>query len=146
MGAGSVETAAARRRASARRCQITAGPVVRTVAVDGYAAAGVGGGLLAAAVAFTPSFLFVLFGGRHFDRLRASTHVQAFLTGAGPAVNGAIAGSAIPLALALTHAWQYAVLAAAALWLLALRRGVVSALLAAGAIGVVGALAGLTVG
>jgi chromate transporter len=126
--------------------QITPGPVVQTVAVVGYAAAGVGGGLLAAAVAFTPSFLFVLFGGRHFDQLRANLHVQAFLTGAGPAVVGAIAGSAVPLALALSHPWQYAVLAVAALWLLALRRGVVSALLGAGLLGVVAALAGLPTG
>ncbi len=61
--------------------QVTPGPVVQTVAVVGYAAAGVGGGLLAALVAFTPSFLFVLGGGRYFDRLRASPAVQAFLTG-----------------------------------------------------------------
>jgi chromate transporter len=126
--------------------QITPGPVVQTVAVVGYAAAGVGGGLLAAAVAFTPSFLFVILGGRHFDRLRANHNVQSFLTGAGPAVIGAIAGSAIPLALALTHAWQYAVLAAAALWLLAAKRGVVSALLGAAALGVGAALAGWPVG
>ncbi|MGF1425633.1 chromate efflux transporter [Kitasatospora sp. LaBMicrA B282] len=125
--------------------QVTPGPVVQTVAVVGYAAAGVGGGLLAAAVAFTPSFLFVVLGGRHFDRLRANTGVQAFLTGAGPAVIGAIAGSAIPLALALGHAWQYVVLAGAALWLLAARRGVVAALLGAGLLGVLAALAGLPV-
>ena len=61
--------------------QVTPGPVVQTVAVVGYAAAGVGGGLLAALVAFAPSFLFVLGGGRYFDRLRASAAVQAFLTG-----------------------------------------------------------------
>ena len=36
--------------------QVTPGPVVQTVAVVGYAAAGLGGGLLAAAVAFAPSF------------------------------------------------------------------------------------------
>ena len=40
--------------------QITPGPVVHTVAVVGYAAAGIGGGLLAAAVAFAPSFSFIL--------------------------------------------------------------------------------------
>ena len=51
--------------------QITPGPVVQTVAVVGYAAAGVGGGLLAAAVAFSPSFAFVLLGGDRFDRIRA---------------------------------------------------------------------------
>jgi chromate transporter len=125
--------------------QITPGPVVQTVAVIGYAAAGIGGGLLAAAVAFAPSFLFVLAGGRHFDRLRANTSVQAFLTGAGPAAIGAIAGSAILLAGALTHLWQIPVLAAAALWLLAARRGVVTALLGAGVIGLIAALAGLPV-
>jgi chromate transporter len=68
--------------------------------------------------------------------------VRAFFTGAGPAVIGAIAGSAIPLALALEHAWQFAVLAAAAVWLLAARRGVVSALLGAGVLGVAAVLAG----
>jgi chromate transporter len=125
--------------------QITPGPVVQTVAVIGYAAAGIGGGLLAAAVAFAPSFLFVLFGGRHFDQLRANSTVQAFLTGAGPAAIGAIAGSAILLASALTHLWQIPVLAAAALWLLAARRGVVTALLGAGVIGLIAALAGLPV-
>jgi chromate transporter len=120
--------------------QITPGPVVQTVAVVGYAAAGLGGGLLAALIAFTPSFLFVLLGGSHFRRLRASRGVQAFLDGAGPAVIGAIAGSAVTLGLALGHLWQLAVLAAAALWLLALRRGVVSALLGAALLGVGAAL------
>ncbi|MFJ7244357.1 chromate efflux transporter [Kitasatospora sp. NPDC098652] len=125
--------------------QITPGPVVQTVAVVGYAAAGIGGGLLAAAFAFAPSFLFVILGGSHFDRLRANTRVQAFLTGAGPAVIGAIAGSAIPLALALRHGWQFGVLAAAALWLLAARKGVVSALIGAGVLGVAAAMAGWSV-
>jgi len=120
--------------------QITPGPVVQTVAVVGYAAAGLGGGLLAAAIAFTPSFLFVVVGGRHFQRLRANQTVQAFLDGAGPAAIGAIAGSAIPLGLALEHLWQVAVLAVAALWLLALRRGVVGALLGAAVLGVGAAL------
>ncbi|MET8625193.1 chromate efflux transporter [Kitasatospora sp. NPDC004669] len=122
--------------------QITPGPVVQTVAVVGYAAAGIPGGLLAAAVAFAPSFLFVILGGPRFDAIRADPRVQGFFTGAGPAVIGAIAGSALPLALALQHAWQYAVLALAAAWLLAARKGVVSALLGAGALGVVAALAG----
>jgi chromate transporter len=122
--------------------QITPGPVVQTVAVVGYAAAGLGGELLAALVAFAPSFAFVLLGGRHFDRLRDAPRVQAFLTGAGAAAIGAIAGSTIPLALALTHLWQYALLALAALWLLLLRRGVVTALIAAGTAGALLALAG----
>jgi chromate transporter len=125
--------------------QVTPGPVVQTVAVVGYAAAGVGGGLLAALVAFAPSFAFVLIGGRHFDQVRANRAVASFLTGAGPAVIGAIAGSAVPLGLSLQHLWQIPVLAGALAWLLVLRRGVVSALLIAGAVGVVVAIAGAPV-
>ncbi len=126
--------------------QVTPGPVVQTVAVVGYAAAGVGGGLLAALVAFSPSFLFVLGGGRYFDRLRASAAVQAFLTGAGPAAIGAIAGAAIPLALALAHLWQLGLLALAAIWLLALRRGVVSAIVGTAGLGMLAFAAGAPVG
>jgi len=126
--------------------QVTPGPVVQTVAVVGYAAHGVGGGLLASAVAFTPSFLFVLLGGRYFDRLRANQRVQAFLTGAGPAAIGAIAGAAIPLALALAHLWQFGLLALAALWLVGLRRGVVSGIVGAAGLGVLAFLAGAPVG
>jgi chromate transporter len=126
--------------------QITPGPVVQTVAVVGYAAAGLGGGLLAAVVAFAPSFAFVLLGGRHFDRIRRSPAVQAFLTGAGPAAIGAIAGSAIPLGLALSQLWQVGVLAAALVWMLALRRNVVLGLIASALIGVAVSLAGVPVG
>jgi chromate transporter len=125
--------------------QITPGPVVQTVAAVGYAAAGVGGGLLAAVVAFTPSFVFVLGGAQHFDRLRGSARVRAFLSGAGPAAIGAILGSALLLGLSIVHLWQVPVLAAAALWLLVLRRGVVSALLGAGLAGTAAGLAGLPV-
>jgi chromate transporter len=122
--------------------QITPGPVVQTVAVVGYAAAGLAGGLLAAAVAFTPSFAFVLLGAHRFDRIRGDRRAGAFLGGAGPAAIGAILGSAIPLTRALTQPWQYAVLAAALILLLALRRGVVLTLLCAGAAGTLIALAG----
>jgi chromate transporter len=122
--------------------QVTPGPVIHTVTAVGYAAAGVGGGLLAAAVAFAPSFLFVLVGARRFDDLRANPGVRAFLDGAGPAAIGAILGSAVVLAAALSEAWQFAVLAGAAVLLLAARRGVVLTLLLAAAAGVVVALAG----
>ncbi|MGZ4278639.1 MAG: chromate efflux transporter [Solirubrobacteraceae bacterium] len=122
--------------------QVTPGPVVQTVAVVGYAAAGIGGGLLAAAVAFSPSFAFILLGGDRFDRVRADRRARAFLNGAGPAAIGAILGSAIPLARALAEPWQYAVLAGAPQLLLALRRGVVPTLLCAGAIGVLVGVAG----
>jgi chromate transporter len=122
--------------------QITPGPVVQTVAVVGYAAAGLGGGLLAAAVAFAPSFAFVMVGASHFDRIRGDPRMQAFLTGAGAASIGAITGSAVPLAAALAHLWQVGVLAAAVVWLFAIRRSVVSALVGAGLIGVLAAYAG----
>jgi chromate transporter len=124
--------------------QVTPGPVVQTVAVVGYAAAGVGGGLLASAVAFTPSFVFVLGGGRHFDAIRSNRQAQAFLAGAGPAAIGAIAGAAVTLGLELSHYWQVIVLAAALGWLLLWRRGLVAAILGAAAIGVVLALAGVS--
>ncbi len=122
--------------------QVTPGPVVATVAAVGYAAHGVAGGLLAAAVAFSPSFSFVLLGGGRFERLRADPNARAFLDGAGPAAIGAILGATIPLTTALAESWQLALLAAAAVSLLALRRGVVPTLLGAGTVGVVLALAG----
>jgi chromate transporter len=122
--------------------QVTPGPVTHTVAVVGYAAAGIPGALLAAVVAFAPSFAFVLTGAQRFDRIVANRDVRAFFDGAGPAAIGAILGSAIPLALALQERWQWAVLAGAAVALLALRRGVVVTLLAAGVIGAVAVLLG----
>ena len=118
---------------------------MQTVAVVGYAAAGIAGGLLASAVAFTPSFLFVLFGGPRFAQIRGNARARAFLDGAGPAAVGAIFGSAITLTRELTHPWQYAVLAGALIVLLPLRRGVVLTLLSAAAIGVAIALAAGTV-
>ncbi|WP_428341396.1 chromate efflux transporter [Mycobacterium sp.] len=117
--------------------QITPGPVVQTVAVVGYAAAGIGGGLLAAAVAFSPSFVFVLVGARHFELLRSSPATRGFLDGAGPAAIGAILGSALTLARTLSQPWQFFVLAVAAVLLLVLRRGVVMTLLVAGLTGIV---------
>jgi chromate transporter len=125
--------------------QVTPGPVVQTVAVVGYAAAGLAGGLLASAVAFTPSFLIVLLGGPRFQRIRASQRARAFLDGAGPAAIGAILGSAVTLTRELTHPWQYAVLAGALILVLPLRRGVVVTLLSAAAIGVAIALAAGTI-
>ena len=122
--------------------QVTPGPVVATVAAVGYAAHGVAGGAMAAAIAFAPAFLFVLIAGRHFERLRENPRPRAFLDGAGPAAIGAIAGAAITLAIALSQAWQFAVLAAAVVALFGLRRGVVATLFAAGLVGTVAALAG----
>ena len=68
--------------------------------------------------------------------------VRAFLDGAGPSAIGAILGSAIPLARALSEAWQFALLAVAAAALLVFRRGVVVTLLTSAGVGVIVALAG----
>ena len=122
--------------------QITPGPVVSTVAAVGYAADGIVGGVIAAAVAFTPSIVGIMIAGRHFENMRKSARAQAFLDGAGPAAIGAILGAAVPLAEALKHGWQFGVLAAAAVSLLLLRRGVLPTLLGAGVVGVVVVLAG----
>jgi len=103
--------------------QITPGPVTHTIA-------------------FAPSFAFVMLGGDRFEAIRGRPGPRAFLDGAGPAAIGAILGSAIPLARALGEPWQFAVLAAAAVALLVLRRGVVVTLVAAGIIGAVVAVAG----
>jgi chromate transporter len=117
--------------------QMTPGPIVLTVAFVGYAAAGLAGGLLAAAIAFSPSFLFVLLGARHFHALRGNTAVRAFLDGAGPAAIGAIIGVAIPLAQALAELWQFAVLGGAVLVHVVLRRSAVVTLLLGAAVGIV---------
>ncbi|HXM86237.1 MAG TPA: chromate efflux transporter [Solirubrobacteraceae bacterium] len=122
--------------------QVTPGPITQTVAAVGYAAGGLPSALLAALVAFMPSFSFVLLGAARFERLLVNERVVAFLAGAAPAAAGAIIGSAIPLTSALSEGWQYAVLAAAAILLLVLRRGVVLTLLAAGTVGAVAGLLG----
>ena len=120
--------------------QITPGPVTQTVAVVGYAAAGLGGALLAAFVAFLPSFLVIALGGRGFARLRASRGARAFLDGAGPAAIGAIVGAAVPLAAGLEEVWMVAVALTAA-GALALGRSPIVVLLAGAAAGVICVLA-----
>lgn len=124
--------------------QVSPGPVVATVAAVGYAAHGVIGAILAAVVAFSPSFSFVLLGGRRFEQIRTNATAQAFLDGAGPAAIGAIFGAAILLAGVLREGWQFAILAAATVALLLLRRGVVEVLVLAGVLGVLASVIGLT--
>jgi chromate transporter len=95
--------------------QLTPGPVVLTVSVVGYAVSGVAGAALAAAVAFAPSFAFVLAGAPHFAQLRERAGPRAFLDGAGPAAVGAIFGAAALLApQAWKEWWQPLVLAVCA--------------------------------
>ena len=57
--------------------QVTPGPVTQTVAAVGYAAGGLPDALLAAAVAFAPSFAFILLGGARFERLLAEPAARA---------------------------------------------------------------------
>jgi chromate transporter len=114
--------------------QITPGPVTHTVAFVGYAAGGLGPALVATAVAFAPSFAFILLGARHFGRLRQSPNARAFLDGAGPAAAGAILGAAVPLATAIHAAWQWGVLAAAAV-ALALRVPPIAVLVGGASVG-----------
>jgi chromate transporter len=125
--------------------QITPGPVVATVAAVGYAAHGLVGGLLAAMVAFSPSFSFILIAGPRFERFRANQTARAFLDGAGPAAIGAILGAAILLVGALRETWQYPLLAVGALALVGFKRGVVETLLVAGLLGTVLAVLGAPV-
>ncbi len=125
--------------------QVTPGPVTQTVAAVGYSAGGIWDGLLAALVAFAPSFSFILIGAARFERLLANERALGFLAGAAPAAAGAIVGSAIPLAGAIGETWQYFVLGTAAVALLVLRRGVVTTLLLAGVAGVAAVLLGAPV-
>jgi chromate transporter len=124
--------------------QLTPGPVVQTVAMVGWAAAGLPGALLASVVAFAPSFLVIALTGERFERLRGSGAARAFLDGAGPAAAGAILGVAVPLFGALEEGWQYAVLGGAALLVVA-RRPAIWALAGGASAGLVAALAGLAV-
>ena len=66
--------------------QVTPGPVLQTVAVVGFAAGGLPDALLAALVAFAPSFAFILVGAARFERLLVNERVRTFLAGAAPAV------------------------------------------------------------
>ena len=124
--------------------QITPGPVVQTVAVVGYAAAGVGGGLLASLVAFTPSFVFVLAGGP--TSAAAPQPGDPGVPDRRPGRDRRHRRSHHPARARLSHLWQLAVLGLAGLWLIALRRGVVSTLVGAAALGVIAVLAGAPVG
>ena len=123
--------------------QLTPGPVVQTVAMVGWAAAGLPGALLASAVAFTPSFLVVALTGARFERLRSSPGARAFLDGAGPAAAGAVLGVAVPLFTALEEDWQYAVLGVAAA--LVVRLSPIWALVGGALAGLVAVVAGFAV-
>ena len=115
--------------------QITPGPVVHTVAVVGFAAGGIMGAVVAACVAFVPSFLLIGCGARHFERLRKNTSVRSFLDGAGPGAIGAILGVSVPLLMSLSEGWQWIVAAVAVGSVFTLRRSPFQVLLLAAVAG-----------
>ena len=119
--------------------QVTPGPVVQTVAVVGYAAAGHRrrAARRRRRVRARRS-AFILLGAERFDRLRANPTVARLPRRRRPRRDRRDPRLAVPLALALSETWQFAVLAAAAVALFVLRRGVVLTLIAAG---IAGALA-----
>jgi chromate transporter len=115
--------------------QITPGPVVLTVAVVGFAVAGLLGALWATLVAFTPSFLIVIAAGSRFKDLLRNESARAFITGAGPAAIGSILGSSFLLGQALVHRWQFGLLAIAVLALLIFKRSTILVLVISGLVG-----------
>ncbi|WP_017325623.1 chromate efflux transporter [Synechococcus sp. PCC 7336] len=78
--------------------QLSPGPVVLTAAFVGYKVAGAIGALVAAIAIFTPSFAFIMLAAPLLVRLRRNLWIRAFLQGVTPAVLGAIAAAAIPIA------------------------------------------------
>ena len=125
--------------------QITPGPVVATVAAVGYAAHGIGGGVLAAFVAFTPSFSFVLLGGSGSSGCAKTPPRGRSSTARGRRRSARSSGPRSRSPATSARPGSSAVLAAAAIALLLLRRGIVETLLAAGVVGVILAVAGAPV-
>ncbi|MDC0835036.1 chromate efflux transporter [Geitlerinema sp. CS-897] len=78
--------------------QLSPGPVVLTAAFVGYKVSGFLGALAASVGVFFPSFAFIMLAMPFWLRLRENPWIQAFLKGVTPAVLGAIAAAAIPLA------------------------------------------------
>ena len=122
--------------------QVTPGPVVQTVAVIGYAAAGVGGGLLASLVAFTPSFCFVLGCWPVLRPAPAQRAGTGLPDRGGPGRHRGDRRSSHPAGARPGPPVAGAILALAAGWLIGLRRGVVTAIVGAAALGVLTYLAG----
>lgn len=123
--------------------QITPGPVVHTVTAVGFAASGVFGALIAAVVAFGPSFVFIAVGAKHFDKIRMNVAVRSFLDGSGPAAIGAIVGVAAPLLLSLSEGWQFVLTVLSFAVVFLAKRSALQTLLAMAVIGVALVQAGL---
>lgn len=85
--------------------QVTPGPVVATVAAIGVLRGGIHVGLLAAAIAFAPSFFFIGVLSPHFSRLRASLSGRLVTGALGASAAGMIAASGVLLAVAERQWW-----------------------------------------
>ncbi len=88
--------------------QVSPGPVVLTAAFIGYKVAGFLGALVATVAIFTPSFIFIMIAAPFLRRVRQNLAMQNFLKGVNPAVLGATAAAAIPIAQAAL--WQEKIL------------------------------------
>jgi chromate transporter len=117
---------------------ITPGPVVITVAFIGFLVAGVLGATAAAAGVFAPVYLLTVFLAPHYDRLKDSGRVRAFVDGVTAAATGAIAGAAFVLGRRAVVDVPTAVIALATLALLLRVRRIPEPLVivAAGVVGV----------
>jgi chromate transporter len=78
--------------------EFTPGPVVITAAFVGYKVAGVLGALVCAIAIFTPSFVFIMGAAPLLLRIRHQPGIRSFLKAVTPAVLGAMAAAAVPLA------------------------------------------------
>ena len=68
----------------------TPGPFMLFTTFTGYLAKGLTGAVLATALVFLPSFVFVILGTRYLEKVRNQSHIQSFLAGASAAVVGVI--------------------------------------------------------
>jgi len=125
--------------------QITPGPVVQTVAVVGYAAGGGGGALLAALIAFAPSFCS--FSPGLGTSGRCGPIAWRNPSSGGPARRPSAPSRAQRSARPGAHArLAVVILAGAVVAIVGLRRSVVLTLVGAGLAGAVGAALGLPLG
>jgi chromate transporter len=69
----------------------TPGPFMLFTTFVGYLAGGIPGAALATFFVFLPSFIFVIAGARHVEKLRENRPIQAFLAGVSAGVVGIIA-------------------------------------------------------
>ncbi|MBI1847060.1 MAG: chromate efflux transporter [Candidatus Rokubacteria bacterium] len=117
--------------------QLTPGPVLMLAAYVGYKVAGIAGALVAATMAFLPSFVIMLVVLPVLDRVRKLAWVRAVMKGMGPAVIGVLAVSLVRLApAALPDLFAVAILVATLLVLTLTRVGPFRLMIAASLLGV----------